>query len=98
MAVRTLTLTPAAVSTVTVTTASESVAVYNTGNVSNNVTVTTNGVDPVADADDNYTVPAGARRELQLGPTYDADTGAATRTPSVKLLSAGAVKVEVEFA
>jgi hypothetical protein len=65
------------------------VAVFHRGNVANDVFVTVNDVDPVADADDVYCVPSGARRPLPR----PAQTGGA----DVRLLSDGAVKVEVEF-
>lgn len=53
------------------------------------VYATINGVNPVADANDVYAIPPGARRQLRYG----------NRTGNeVRLISPGAAKVEVEWA
>lgn len=89
MPVRTVTLNAGVVSTVTVPGDYDQVAVFHTGNVSNDVYATANDTDPVAAGNDVYLIPAGAQRVLNRpGQTGDSD---------VRLLSSGGVVVEVEF-
>lgn len=89
MPVRTVTLTPDTPTPVSVDEDYDFAAVFHTGNTTEAVYATVNDVDPVADADNVYMIPAGARRTIaRPGQTGPAD---------VRLLSTGAVKVEVEF-
>lgn len=63
------------------------VAIFNRGTT--DVHATLKGADPVADADDVYTIPAGARRELH----WQGVTG-----NDVRVISAAVNKIEVEWA
>jgi hypothetical protein len=63
-------------------------AVFNRS-VTDDVYATLNGVNPVADANDVFCIPPGARRELH----YDNATG-----DSLRVISYGAAKIEVEWA
>lgn len=87
---RHVTLTANQVTTVTVPKDYDTVAVFHRGNVAEDLWATVNDVDPVAEGNDNYCIPSGARRTiLRHAQVGDSD---------VRLRSAGAVKVEVEFA
>lgn len=88
MAVRTQTLTPGNVTRLTAPGQTSHVGVFNIAGPAD-VYATINGVDPVANADDVYVIPSGTRRELHYQSRNDRD---------VRLLSTGAVKVEVEWA
>lgn len=89
MPVRHVTLTPGQASTVTVSGDYENVAVLHRNNLFDDVWATVNDTDPVADANDSYVIPAGMRRKFAPpGQTGDA---------RIRLRSAGAVKLEVEF-
>lgn len=86
---RTRTLTAGAVTRLVVPPGGwNAVAVYNLAGPAD-VLVTINGVDPVANADNVYTVPIGGRRRIYWSQVTGSD---------VRLLSTGATKVEVEFA
>jgi hypothetical protein len=87
MPVRTLTLTANTVATITMPGEWQGVAVFNRA-TSGDVYATTNGVDPVADADDVFAIPPGARRELNWSG-YTGD--------ELRLIAPGANLVEVEF-
>jgi hypothetical protein len=87
--VRTVTLAPDTVHIETVPDDYDTVAVFHRNNTTEDVFVTVNDVDPVADDDDVYCVPAGSRRPIPR----PSQTGAS----DVRLLSDGAVKVEIEF-
>jgi|tagenome__1003787_1003787.scaffolds.fasta_scaffold20928844_2 hypothetical protein len=89
MSTRHLTLAANAPTTVVFGGTYSSVAVFNTGNVAADVWVSTKaGVNPVAAADGTYRVPAGSRRVIEGKSTIG----------EVRLLSTGAVTVEVEYA
>jgi hypothetical protein len=89
MTTRTVSLTANVVSTVTVAGEFNAVGVFHTGNDTNPVHARLGGTDPVAWADDTYMVPSGARRQL----SWSKVTG-----NTIKLISLGPVRVEVEFA
>lgn len=89
MPVRTVTLTANTPTQITASAEYDYVAVFHTGNTSEVVHVTVNDVDPVADADDVYRIPSGVRRRIP----FTSQTG----NSRVRLLSTGAVRVEVEF-
>jgi hypothetical protein len=99
MPVRHVTLTPNVVSTVSVAgTNYDNVGITHEGNVTPLVSATTNGVDPVADADDTYNILSGTQRSIPAPATYTASTGARSSVASsVKLLCTAAARVEVEF-
>lgn len=89
MPVRHVTLAPDTVMTVTVPIDYDAVAVFHKSG-SAPIWATVNDVDPVADGDDNYYIPAGGRRRIvRAGQAGPAD---------VRLLSTAAATVEVEFA
>jgi hypothetical protein len=87
MPVKTYTLVAATPKTIGLDNEAQEVAVLNLS-AGDWVWVTLNGVDPVADADDVYSVPPGARRVVPWGRTTGSE---------IRARSTGAAKIEVEW-
>lgn len=108
MSTRHITLAANQVTTVTSDKDCNAVGVFHTGNTNNDVWMTLNGQDPTPNGDDTYVVPAGSRREINRYALAGTSTGASINAArkfrgggggpaEVRLMSAGAVAVEVEF-
>lgn len=89
MSVRTTTLDPDAVSVLSVPGEWNHAGIYHTGDVDEPVYATLKATDPVAGEDDVLMIPKGGYRQLH----WNKVTG-----KNVRLTSAGAATVEVEWA